>query len=69
MDWYVVLIPLVGFGNRDDGGGTFEVLMADGWICLACDWWHGVPQLFWKAAIDVTLPDSCAMVELVPAGV
>jgi hypothetical protein len=31
----------------------------------ACDWWHGVPQLFWQYYFrDITLPSSCAKVEL-----
>ncbi|KFY26771.1 hypothetical protein V493_03891 [Pseudogymnoascus sp. VKM F-4281 (FW-2241)] len=37
-----------------------------GW--LACDWNHGVPQLFWQINNAVTdLPSSCAKVELRPA--
>lgn len=33
----------------------------------ACDWWHGVPQLFWRDGnVRVALPGSCARVELVP---
>ena len=35
----------------------------------ACDWWHGVPQLFWKNVFYETelneLPSSCASVNLV----
>ncbi len=34
---------------------------------VACDWWHGVPQLFWQYAyLPETLPRSCAKVELLP---
>ncbi|KAL6720344.1 hypothetical protein ACLMJK_002265 [Lecanora helva] len=37
-----------------------------GW--LACDWWHGVPQLFWKNAFydnEITAyPSSCASINL-----
>ena len=30
-----------------------------------CDWWHGVPQLFWKyKTYDYPLPTNCALVEL-----
>ncbi|KFY15406.1 hypothetical protein V492_02022 [Pseudogymnoascus sp. VKM F-4246] len=37
-----------------------------GW--LACDWYHGVTQLFWQYYYeDVKLPSSCAKVELHPA--
>ncbi|OBT62148.1 hypothetical protein VE03_08293 [Pseudogymnoascus sp. 23342-1-I1] len=37
-----------------------------GW--LACDWNHGVPQLFWQYYYtDTELPSSCAKVELRPA--
>ncbi|KFY45689.1 hypothetical protein V495_02847 [Pseudogymnoascus sp. VKM F-4514 (FW-929)] len=36
-----------------------------GW--LACDWYHGVPQLFWQYYYeDTKLPSSCAKVELHP---
>ncbi|KAL2351607.1 hypothetical protein BJ546DRAFT_851931 [Cryomyces antarcticus] len=62
--------------NAGYGSGGFSVnatgLQVDeqstgfgGW--LACDWWHGVPQLFWmlKYYHDV-IPSSCATVNLVP---
>ena len=36
----------------------------------ACDWWHGVPQLFWEFFFVPTgIPSSCAQVELVPVAV
>lgn len=39
-----------------------------GW--LACDWWHGVPQLFWEFLYDgEPLPSSCAEVDLLPVAV
>lgn len=39
-----------------------------GW--LACDWWHGVPQLFWQDAYSPdALPGSCARVELLPVAI
>ena len=38
-------------------------------IDLVCDWWHGVPQLFWKNIFYDTevnvFPSSCASVNLV----
>ncbi|KAF6235745.1 hypothetical protein HO173_005940 [Letharia columbiana] len=45
------------------GAGVFV-----GW--LACDWWHGVPQLFWEFFFVPTgIPSSCAQVELHPVAV
>ncbi|KAF6226008.1 hypothetical protein HO173_012598 [Letharia columbiana] len=39
-----------------------------GW--LVCDWWHGVPQLFWKFfANSNQFPSSCAQVDLLPVAV
>ncbi|KAM0797564.1 hypothetical protein BDR22DRAFT_862737 [Usnea florida] len=39
-----------------------------GW--LACDWWHGVPQLFWKYFYFGTdIPSSCAEIDLLPVPV
>lgn len=39
-------------------------------VCVACDWWHGVPQLFWKYfAYDYALLSSCAEVNLVAVNV
>ena len=36
----------------------------------ACDWWHGVPQLFWKYYFDnYTIPSSCVEVDLYPVAV
>ncbi|MCJ1455477.1 hypothetical protein MMC28_005832 [Mycoblastus sanguinarius] len=47
--------------NVEDGG-------FDGW--LACDWWHGVPQLFWLSIeYNDTLPSSCSQINLVPVAV
>lgn len=44
--------------NPEDGGFA-------GW--LACDWWHGVPQLFWLFLYDgEPLPSSCVQVDLLP---
>ncbi|CRG91240.1 hypothetical protein PISL3812_08288 [Talaromyces islandicus] len=37
-----------------------------GW--LACDWWHGAPQLFWTVAYEnFTYPSSCSPVQLTQA--
>jgi len=39
-----------------------------GW--LACDWWHGVPQLFWlDAYYHFAVPASCSKVDLIPVAV
>ncbi|KAL2041849.1 hypothetical protein N7G274_005634 [Stereocaulon virgatum] len=39
-----------------------------GW--LACDWWHGAPQLFWKYYFyDYPIPSSCVQVNLMPVAV
>ena len=36
----------------------------------ACDWWHGVPQLFWNyVEYNYSIPSSCAEVNLVPVPV
>ncbi|KAM0794290.1 hypothetical protein BDR22DRAFT_712883 [Usnea florida] len=46
------------WGGR--GAGVWK-----GW--LACDWWHGVPQLFWVFSTTPSgVPSSCAPVELLP---
>jgi len=35
-----------------------------GW--LACDWFHGLPQLFWlNAYYNDTIPVSCSTVDLI----
>ncbi|KAK0508166.1 hypothetical protein JMJ35_009250 [Cladonia borealis] len=47
--------------NETEGG-------FNGW--LACDWWHGVPQLFWNYVYyDYSIPSSCAEVDLIPVPV
>jgi len=39
-----------------------------GW--LACDWWHGVPQLFnINEPYTTALPNSCSKVQLLPVAV
>lgn len=39
-----------------------------GW--LACDWWHGIPQLFWVFFfVPTEFPSSCAQVQLFPVAV
>lgn len=32
----------------------------------ACDWWHGLPQLFWKVSHYNYSISSCAQIELIP---
>ncbi|MCJ1354249.1 MAG: hypothetical protein MMC33_004236 [Icmadophila ericetorum] len=46
------------------GGGPDENQF-NGWI--ACDWAHGLPQLFWlvKDYYNAPLPSSCANIELI----
>jgi len=45
------------WGTEDSGFG--------GW--LACDWWHGLPQLFWLDSFyDDPIPSSCSQVYLLP---
>lgn len=35
---------------------------------IACDWWHGAPQLFWTVAYEnFTRPSSCSPVQLTQA--
>ncbi|CAF9924306.1 hypothetical protein IMSHALPRED_006146 [Imshaugia aleurites] len=52
-------------GLQWEGEGVW---MSAGW--LACDWWHGVPQLFWVFSRHLTsIPSSCAIVELLPFAV
>jgi len=60
--------------NSGYGDGTFAIngsgLISTneewtGW--LACDWWHGTPQLFWDFYYkDFPIPSTCARVDLVP---
>ena len=34
---------------------------------IVCDWWHGVPQLFWRSDFSYfARPSSCAEVDLMP---
>ncbi|MCJ1289349.1 hypothetical protein MMC34_000881 [Xylographa carneopallida] len=68
--------------NNTDGTGVNGLKWVDGWPSelagtkyndfagwLACNWAHGLPQLFWLAAEEpssaVTLPCNCAKVELI----
>ncbi|MCJ1280514.1 hypothetical protein MMC21_008343 [Puttea exsequens] len=47
--------------SQDQGYGF------SGW--LVCDWWHGVPQLFWRvyqAEFGFSFPSTCVLVNLVP---
>jgi len=53
-----------GFSFNSTGLISSNVEWA-GWI--ACDWWHGVPQLFFQYYYkSVTVPSSCAHIELLP---
>jgi len=36
---------------------------------VACDWWHNLPQLFWKVDYYNYAVSSCAEVELVTEAV
>ena len=39
-------------------------------LCSACNWWHGIPQLFWKPAYyDAKYPSSCSEVDLFPVAI
>ncbi|MCJ1407824.1 hypothetical protein MMC19_001895 [Ptychographa xylographoides] len=68
--------------NNTDGSGTVGLKWVSGWPYslagdpeqefggwLACDWVHGLPQLFWleneQLSSSAPLPCSCAKVELV----
>lgn len=62
-----------GFGSTDgfsfnETGLQWEGRGAGVWKgWLACDWWHGVPQLFWVFFTAPSgVPSSCAPVQLVP---
>ncbi|OKL62209.1 hypothetical protein UA08_02454 [Talaromyces atroroseus] len=53
-----------GFSVESNGTVAFNGTEFGGW--LACDWWHGAPQLFWKIEFDsVDIPSSCSSVTLV----
>ncbi|OBT78094.1 hypothetical protein VF21_02749 [Pseudogymnoascus sp. 05NY08] len=58
-----------GYGDKgfsfNGSGLVSDNPQFQGW--LACDWNHGVAQLFWLYYFtDTTLPSSCAKVELRP---
>jgi hypothetical protein len=41
-------------------------------VQIACDWWHGAPQLFWLVAYEegaIPYPSSCSEVDLIPAAI
>ena len=51
-----------------DSKGVPELI--DRFEPAACDWWHGLPQLFWEFFFEETgIPSSCAQVQLVPVAV
>ena len=44
--------------------------IADRSYLAACDWWHGVPQLFWEFFfVPSGIPSACAQVQLFPVAV
>ncbi|KAH8703451.1 hypothetical protein BGW36DRAFT_369363 [Talaromyces proteolyticus] len=46
-----------------NGNIVWNSTESTGW--LACDWWHGAPQLFWSVAYEnFTRPISCSTVSL-----
>ena len=55
------------FGRAQDG---LAWLLMDFCLGIACDWFHGVPQLFWKNAYyHDAIPCGCADVDLLPVPV
>lgn len=39
---------------------------------IACDWWHGAPQLFWIVYYEegiIPFPSFCSEVDLIPAAI
>ncbi|RAO68278.1 uncharacterized protein BHQ10_004290 [Talaromyces amestolkiae] len=59
-----------GFELENNNTLTWNSTEFGGW--LACDWWHGAPQLFWLIAYeegDISYPSSCSEVDLIPAAI
>ena len=55
------------FWRADNSLFAGKKLMA-GCAYVVCDWWHGLPQLFWKNVDypeEANYPSSCAEVNLV----
>ncbi|KAI9653455.1 MAG: hypothetical protein M1831_006003 [Alyxoria varia] len=51
--------------GNPSANATTDMNAFGGW--LACDWWHGVPQLFWKERYytrSFTLPANCEEIKL-----
>jgi len=64
---FVTLNPGYGSGNFfiNSTGLQFTGGQFGGW--LACDWWHGLPQLFWIVSYRQPIfPSSCSKVNLEP---
>jgi len=71
-EFYVEWLPVEMNGGQGDVGYslTSDGLTSNntefsGW--LACDWNHGLPQLFWlfyTQGVDIPVPDTCAKVNL-----
>lgn len=61
LQWTPNVTPPPHTGNQAIADTYFA-----GW--MVCDWWHGVPQLFYRLGgyNDTKLPSDCGMVNLVP---
>lgn len=58
-------INSTGLQWNSSPGGDPALDAFGGWI--VCDWWHGVPQLFFRlSSYDLPLPASCADIYLRP---
>jgi hypothetical protein len=58
-------INSTGLQWSSNAGADPAIDSFSGWII--CDWWHGVPQLFFRlASYDLPLPASCAEIYLRP---
>lgn len=58
-------INSTGLQWNSSPGGEPDLDAFGGWVI--CDWWHGVPQLFFRLSYyDLPLPFSCADINLLP---
>jgi len=80
QEWNQVTISIAGYNTYDTGfffnsSGLQYNGSTGGW--LACDWWHGVPQLFQVngylnngfGVTGLQTPSSCSRVQLQPVAV
>ncbi|KIW90606.1 uncharacterized protein Z519_08389 [Cladophialophora bantiana CBS 173.52] len=73
QQWNLVGISIAGISNLVSGfffnsSGLQFNESTGGW--LACDWWHGVPQLFQVNGYTYgRIPNSCSKVQLRPVAV